>query len=305
MTKRQTNRIADASAVVRTVTDAPEPSVDAAGVGGLVAVSIDGTYYLPCYDHNGNVVAYVSESGGFEAQYVYTPFGEVMSQSGTMADIFRFRFSTKYQDEATGLYYYGYRFYDPELIRFLNRDPIEKDDGDNVYGFAGNDPVTYFDAIGWVKGEVKHRPWWTPEVEDVDLDGFGKIRAFLSENECTCKCNAYQLNCRLSINYTIKLLPKDSPKWEKSVPASYLTFPVPDDYKAWPLAKKRKFVENHERKHLDALKAWRNRRVEQLEGLEALQFSSDDCENQQERVVQENEKQFRACYNDELNHEHW
>ena len=35
----------------------------AGGVGGLVAVSIDGVFYFPCYDHNGNIVCYVSESG--------------------------------------------------------------------------------------------------------------------------------------------------------------------------------------------------------------------------------------------------
>lgn len=89
------------------------------------------------------------------------------------------------------------------------------------------------------------------------------------------------------------------------MPASYPTFPVPNDYKTWPITKKRKFVENHERKHLAALKAWWTRRVEQLKGLETLQFSSGECENQQERAVRENEKQFRACYNDEVNHKHW
>ncbi len=192
-------------------------------------------------------------------------------------------------------------------MRWLNRDPIEEDGGDNGYGFTENNPVTNFDVLGLVKGEVKHRPWWTPEVVDAAVSGFGEIRAFLSENECKCKCvnNIYKLDCRLSINYTIRIAPKDSPKWEKSVPASYPTYPVPDDYITWSLAKKRKFVENHERKHLAALKAWWTRRIEQLKGLETLQFSSGECENQQERAVRENEKQFRACYNDEVNHKHW
>ena len=31
-----------------------------------------------------------------------------------MADVFRHRFSTKYYDDETGLYYYGYRFYSPK-----------------------------------------------------------------------------------------------------------------------------------------------------------------------------------------------
>ena len=30
----------------------------------LLAVSMDGVFYIPCYDHNGNIVRYVSETGG-------------------------------------------------------------------------------------------------------------------------------------------------------------------------------------------------------------------------------------------------
>ena len=40
----------------------------AGGVGGLVAVSVDGAFFTPCYDHNGNIVCYVSESGTIAAQ---------------------------------------------------------------------------------------------------------------------------------------------------------------------------------------------------------------------------------------------
>ncbi|MFA7054482.1 MAG: RHS repeat-associated core domain-containing protein [Kiritimatiellia bacterium] len=120
----------------------------AGGVGGLLAVSVDGQYYFPCSDHNGNVMATVSESGAIVAQYAYTQFGEGMSAAGPMAGLFRFRFSTKYQDEASGLYYYGYRFYDPDMGRFLSRDPIGEQGGLNLYGFAGNDPVNRWDVLG-------------------------------------------------------------------------------------------------------------------------------------------------------------
>ncbi|MBR1608579.1 MAG: hypothetical protein IJ678_03065, partial [Kiritimatiellae bacterium] len=41
----------------------------AGGVGGLLAVSIDGAYYFPCYDANGNVTAYVAEDGTLAASY--------------------------------------------------------------------------------------------------------------------------------------------------------------------------------------------------------------------------------------------
>ena len=49
----------------------------AGGVGGLLAVSVDGQYYFPCSDHNGNVMASVSESGAIVAQYAYTPLGGI------------------------------------------------------------------------------------------------------------------------------------------------------------------------------------------------------------------------------------
>jgi uncharacterized protein RhaS with RHS repeats len=46
------------------------------------------------------------------------------------------------------LYYYGERFYSPELMRWLNRDPIGVNGGLNEYGFAGNNPVCRIDMLG-------------------------------------------------------------------------------------------------------------------------------------------------------------
>ena len=57
-------------------------------------------------------------------------------------------FSTKYQDAETGLYYYGYRYYSPELGRWINRDPIEEEGGLNFYTFSHNEPTNLIDPIG-------------------------------------------------------------------------------------------------------------------------------------------------------------
>ena len=46
------------------------------------------------------------------------------------------------------LYYYGYRFYNPYLQRWLNRDPIGELGGQNLYRFSGNNPVGLTDAFG-------------------------------------------------------------------------------------------------------------------------------------------------------------
>ena len=123
----------------------------AGGVGGLLAVSLNGTWHFPLFDNNGNITAYVNEQSTVVAEYTYDAFGRTIVQSGPMADAFHHRFSTKYFDAKTGLYYYGYRFYLPELMRWLNRDPIEESSGVNLYTYIDNDSVNAADYVGLLK----------------------------------------------------------------------------------------------------------------------------------------------------------
>jgi RHS repeat-associated protein len=93
---------------------------------------------------------------------MYNAFGKLISKSGTLADFFRHRFSTKYFDTETSLYYYGYRFYHSILMRWLNRDPIEEDGGLNLYGFCGNNAVYHVDYNGTAIIIIKHLPGAIP-----------------------------------------------------------------------------------------------------------------------------------------------
>ncbi|MDD3546296.1 MAG: RHS repeat-associated core domain-containing protein, partial [Kiritimatiellae bacterium] len=120
----------------------------AGGVGGLLAVLRNGTPYFPCYDANGNVTDYVNESGTVVAHREYDPFGRTTVATGPLVHDLHFWFSTKYLDEETGLYYYGERFYSPELMRWLNRDPIEERGGVPLYCFVNNNPINATDPIG-------------------------------------------------------------------------------------------------------------------------------------------------------------
>ena len=120
----------------------------AGGVGGLIAVSVNGQFYFTCYDNNGNITAYVSESGAVTAEYVYDAFGNATAQSGAMASAFPHRFSTKYYDPETEFYYFGYRFYSAEIGRWLNRDPIEERGGINLYSFVSNNSIKKTDRLG-------------------------------------------------------------------------------------------------------------------------------------------------------------
>ncbi len=50
-----------------------------------------------------------------------------------------------------GISYYGFRYYNPDIGRWVNRDPIEEEGGLNVYGFVGNDPINSLDMLGMAK----------------------------------------------------------------------------------------------------------------------------------------------------------
>jgi RHS repeat-associated protein len=99
-------------------------------------------------DGNGNVTALVNGSGVLVAKYLYDSFGNTLGMWGALAAANTQRFSSKEQDPRSGLYYYGYRWYDPNLQRWLSRDPIQETGGINLYGFVGNEPINKIDPLG-------------------------------------------------------------------------------------------------------------------------------------------------------------
>ena len=123
----------------------------AGGVGGLLAMT-DGTdTFLYCYDGNGNVGQLVNAAtGDIAAHYEYDPFGKTIVADETLTNANPFRFSTKFRDAETGLYYYGYRYYSTELGRWLSRDPLGEEGGLNLYSFLHNSSINTFDPLGLI-----------------------------------------------------------------------------------------------------------------------------------------------------------
>ena len=99
-------------------------------------------------DANKNVTELTGSEGAVVAHYEYSPFGMVTKLSGDYAATNPFRFSSEYHDSETGLIYYNYRYYDPQLGRWLSRDPVEEKGGENLYGIVKNDPNNYWDKNG-------------------------------------------------------------------------------------------------------------------------------------------------------------
>ena len=104
--------------------------------------------YFYHYDGSGNVTAVTDDSQATVATYDYDAYGNLLNSSGTYASQNPWRFSTKYYDDGSGLYYYGYRFYSPGLGKWINRDPIGENGGVNLYGFVYNEPSNYVDDFG-------------------------------------------------------------------------------------------------------------------------------------------------------------
>lgn len=132
----------------------------AGGIGGLLLWKNDRGHFLYVYDANGNVGQLVNAAtGAIAARYEYDPYGNVLVADGPEAQNNQFRFSTKYFDAETGLYYYGYRYYSTKLGRWTTRDPIEEQGGVNLYGFVGNDPINRIDPFGTRQYSFPNMPY--------------------------------------------------------------------------------------------------------------------------------------------------
>ncbi len=104
-----------------------------------------------CFDdHLGSSAFEVDAQAQVISQEVYYPFGGTAWLAGrheVETGYKTIRYSGKERD-ATGLYYYGARYYAPWLQRWLNPDPAGDGDGINFYNFVKNAPINFVDVDG-------------------------------------------------------------------------------------------------------------------------------------------------------------
>jgi RHS repeat-associated protein len=146
--------------------------------GNNVSDEMNGAYYYHS-DHLGSAQVVTNHAGNIYERFEYTPYGEVWiawANSGVAHnEMLPFRFTGKELDEETGLYYYGARYLDPRVSRWLSADPALGDylpsapvndearrrNGSlpgmggvfnyvnlHAYHYAGNNPVKYTDPDG-------------------------------------------------------------------------------------------------------------------------------------------------------------
>ncbi|MGC1123355.1 MAG: RHS repeat-associated core domain-containing protein [Candidatus Methanofastidiosia archaeon] len=98
-------------------------------------------------DRTGSTRLVTDENKNIVSAYTYHPFGETGIEEGSE----NYLFTGKERDE-TGLYYYGARYYDPDLGRFITRDPagghMEAPQTLNRYAYCLNNPLKFVDPDG-------------------------------------------------------------------------------------------------------------------------------------------------------------
>ena len=106
-------------------------------------------YYVN--DHLGNTRVVLDEAGDVKEFYDYYPFGLSLRENIVGDEKARFKFTGKELDEEQGLdwYYFGARYYDASIGRWLSLDPLAgKYQSLSPYNYVANNPLLFVDYDG-------------------------------------------------------------------------------------------------------------------------------------------------------------
>ncbi len=144
----------------------PLPSVSVVRVGGadqtyyvwlpdgtlLESIGADGTRRFYHFDESGNTNALTDgASGAVTDTYAVTPYGEILTSTGTTVNPFVFQGQFGVMKEgSTPLYYMRARYLDGTTARFIARDPLHLTDAKQIdpYQFVSGNPIEHADATG-------------------------------------------------------------------------------------------------------------------------------------------------------------
>jgi len=137
---------------------------------GKMVSTEQGCYYYHA-DHLGSSSVVTDKDGKFYEQIEYFPYGEtwVHNKATTEQESTPYKFTSKELDPETGLYYFGARYYDGKLSRWISADPalskflptgnkekdrklpaggVFKSSNLGMYIYASNNPVIFIDPDG-------------------------------------------------------------------------------------------------------------------------------------------------------------
>lgn len=98
-------------------------------------------------DVNGAPEEMTDGGGNIVWEAGYQVWGNLTHEKETRPVQQNLRFQGQYLDRETGLHYNLYRFYDPDIGKFISGDPISLRGGINLYAYAQN-PLSWIDPLG-------------------------------------------------------------------------------------------------------------------------------------------------------------
>ena len=129
-------------------------------------------------DLNGAPLEVTDERGAVRWSGQYGSFGEVRHQSEGFSRFVNrtamahqpLRYAGQYADGETGLHYNLFRYYDPQVGRFIVQDPIGLNGGWNLYQYAPN-PLGWIDPLGLAacNSSGQNRKFW--KNEPIEFNG--------------------------------------------------------------------------------------------------------------------------------------
>ena len=166
-------------------------------------------------DANGEIIS-LEEYFPFAGTALWTVRSEAQANNKTI------RYSGRERD-ATGLYYYGHRYYQSWAGRWLSADPAGAVDGLNLYLMVRNNPITFKDTLGLVLENENEGAGaapktlsnvFTPEVFKVPFD----LIEILAKKLISPKINPRKTSC--------KSVPKSVRSQSIGMRKQRLSFPV-------------------------------------------------------------------------------
>jgi RHS repeat-associated protein len=122
------------------------------GIGLIGQEEANGTYKIYHFDSRGSTTAITDAQGSITDTFAYAPFGQLTQRTGTTDTPFLYNGEDGVMTDSNGLYYMRARYYNPEIMRFMNLDVVQGNikNGQslNRYAYVNGNPISQVDPFG-------------------------------------------------------------------------------------------------------------------------------------------------------------